>query len=151
MSNYFPTVRSLSEKLYQWIAKRPTLHARVLALAERHNQWMGYRAFGLLRDDLLSDEHPVIKEALTRLPDQLHFDRTFRQRRAIQLNMNHEQLPKDQWVTPEQDQPYLFPIVLQVCKERDERDLFDTLEKPNAQLFNETLARMEAKAKQAKP
>lgn len=81
----------------------------------------------MFADDLIIEEHNVVKEALKRLTEREIADRVFRQRRAMQLNMNHELLSENEWVKPEQDIPYLYRHILDVCKERDEKDLFDKL------------------------
>lgn len=47
---------------------------------------------GLMRDDLLPAENPVVQEALKRISDKEAFDRTFRLRRAVQLYMSHSEL-----------------------------------------------------------
>lgn len=57
---------------------------------------------GLFRDDIISENDPVIQEALKRLSDKEMFDRTFRLRRAIQLNLNHDVLPKSEHTKPEE-------------------------------------------------
>ena len=57
--------------------------------------------WGLFRDDIISENDPVIQEALKRLSDKEAFDRTFRLRRAIQLNLNHEVLPPSEQTKPE--------------------------------------------------
>lgn len=55
---------------------------------------------GLFRDDIISENDPVIQEALKRLSDKEAFDRTFRLRRAIQLNLNHDVLPLSEQTKP---------------------------------------------------
>lgn len=57
--------------------------------------------WGLFRDDIISENDPVIQEALKRLSDKEAFDRTFRLRRAIQLNLNYEVLPPSEQTKPE--------------------------------------------------
>lgn len=80
-----------------------------------------------MRDDLIPADHPVIKEALSRLTDKEIFDRTFRIRRAAQLFMAHEELPVNEQISFENDQPYLWKHLMNVCKERDERSLLDKI------------------------
>ena len=46
-----------------------------------------------MRDDLIPEEHDVVYEAMERLTDKEMFDRTFRLRRAVQLNMTKDVLP----------------------------------------------------------
>jgi ubiquinol-cytochrome c reductase subunit 7 len=127
MSNFFPRVRYLAQRLTEWIQARPALDARMRSLTEWYHEKLGYRKYGLYADDLIMEEHDVVKEALGRLSEREIADRTFRQRRALQLNMNHETLPKHEWTKPEQDQSYLYRHILDICKERDEKDTYDLL------------------------
>ena len=57
---------------------------------------------GLMRDDLLPSENPVVQEALTRISEKDAFDRTFRLRRAVQLYMTHSDLPVHEQIPEEQ-------------------------------------------------
>ena len=66
---------------------------------------------GLFRDDIISENDPVIQEALKRLSDKEMFDRTFRLRRAIQLNLNHDILPKSEHTKTEDVKEYAFCFV----------------------------------------
>lgn len=54
-----------------------------------------------MRDDLIPEEHDVVYEGLRRLTDKEMFDRTFRLRRAVQLNLTKQVLPKSEWTTYE--------------------------------------------------
>lgn len=54
-----------------------------------------------MRDDLIPEEHDVVYEALKRLTDKEMFDRTFRLRRAVQLNLTKETLPRSEWIRQE--------------------------------------------------
>ena len=60
---------------------------------------------GLMRDDLIPEEHDVVYEALKRLTDKEMFDRTFRLRRAVQLNLTKDTLPPEQWMSIEMVRP----------------------------------------------
>lgn len=51
----------------------------------------------MLRDDLIPEEHDIVYEAMKRLTDKEMFDRTFRLRRAVQLNMTKAVLPPEEW------------------------------------------------------
>jgi ubiquinol-cytochrome c reductase subunit 7 len=51
-----------------------------------------------MRDDLIPEEHDIVYQALKRLTDKEMFDRTFRLRRAVQLNMTKEVLPPEEWI-----------------------------------------------------
>lgn len=56
---------------------------------------------GLMRDDTIHEDDDV-KEALRRLPENLYNDRMFRIKRALDLSMKQQILPKDQWVKYEE-------------------------------------------------
>lgn len=57
---------------------------------------------GLLREDLYDENAPDVKEAIRRLPEKEQQLRLFRLKRALDLSLKHNLLPKDQWTTPEQ-------------------------------------------------
>lgn len=67
----------------------------------RAHQATNYR-IGLLSDDIITDEIDIVREALKRLPDQAAFDRTFRLRRAMQLQLTNSILPEDEWTRYEE-------------------------------------------------
>lgn len=54
-----------------------------------------------MRDDLIPEEHDVVYEAMKRLSDREMFDRTFRLRRAVQLDATKGFLPREEWIRPE--------------------------------------------------
>lgn len=54
-----------------------------------------------MRDDLIPEENEIVYEAMKRLTDKEMFDRTFRLRRAVQLNMTKEVLPPEEWISIE--------------------------------------------------
>ncbi|RZC31926.1 UCR 14kD domain containing protein [Asbolus verrucosus] len=81
----------------------------------------GFNKLGLMRDDVLYEDDDV-KEALRRLPESEIDARNFRILRAVQLSIQKDILPKDQWTKLEEDRLYLTPIVNQVIKEREERE-----------------------------
>ncbi|XP_014250446.1 cytochrome b-c1 complex subunit 7 [Cimex lectularius] len=81
----------------------------------------GYNKYGLLYDDLLRESEDVQK-ALKRLPDDVLQKRNFRVVRAMQLELCHDLLPKEQWTKYEEDVRYLSPIVEQVRNEREEME-----------------------------
>lgn len=54
-----------------------------------------------MRDDTLNEDDDV-KEALKRLPEHLYNERVFRIKRALDLSLKHQILPKDQWVKYEE-------------------------------------------------
>lgn len=63
-----------------------------------------------MRDDTIHEDSDV-KEALRRLPENVYNDRMFRIKRALDLSMKHQLLPKDQWTKYEEVEKvfvYLF-------------------------------------------
>lgn len=57
---------------------------------------------GLLQDDILNDEIDIVKEAISRLSDHEAFERTFRIRRAMQLELSNSSLPEAEWTRYDQ-------------------------------------------------
>lgn len=84
----------------------------------------GFNKLGLMRDDCLYEDEDV-KEALHRLPRNLVDERNYRILRAVQLNIQHSILPKEQWTQYENDIMYLQPYLKEVIKEREERDAWN--------------------------
>ncbi|XP_076865143.1 cytochrome b-c1 complex subunit 7 isoform X2 [Brachyhypopomus gauderio] len=74
-----------------------------------------------MRDDTLY-ENPDVKEAVQRLPEPLYHDRNFRIKRALDLSMKQQILPKDQWTKYEEDVLYLQPYLKEVIRERKEKE-----------------------------
>lgn len=54
-----------------------------------------------MRDDTWYEDDDV-KEAVRRLPEHLYNERMFRIKRALDLSLKHQILPKDQWVKYEE-------------------------------------------------
>lgn len=54
-----------------------------------------------MRDDTILEDGDV-KVALQRLPENQYNDRVFRIKRALDLSMKHQILPKDQWTKYEE-------------------------------------------------
>ncbi|XP_036949701.1 cytochrome b-c1 complex subunit 7 [Acanthopagrus latus] len=81
----------------------------------------GFNKLGLMRDDTLYEDQDV-KEAIRRLPEDLYNDRTFRMKRALDLSMKQQILPKEMWTKFEEDVPYLTPYVDEVVRERKEKE-----------------------------
>ncbi|NP_001019613.1 cytochrome b-c1 complex subunit 7 isoform X1 [Danio rerio] len=84
----------------------------------------GFNKLGLMRDDTI-DEGSDVKEAVRRLPEPLYNERVFRLKRAMDLSMKHQILPKDQWTKFEQDVKYLEPYLQEVIRERKEKEEWD--------------------------
>ncbi|XP_076327302.1 cytochrome b-c1 complex subunit 7-like isoform X2 [Tachypleus tridentatus] len=80
----------------------------------------GYNKLGLLHDDCLY-ENEVVKEAIRRLPLEVQDERAFRMVRAMQLDLQHTILPKEQWTKFEEDVRYLEPYINEVKKEMKEK------------------------------
>ncbi|XP_042528924.1 cytochrome b-c1 complex subunit 7 [Dipodomys spectabilis] len=81
----------------------------------------GFNKLGLMRDDTIQETEDV-KEAIRRLPEKLYNDRMFRIKRALDLNMRQQILPKEQWTKYEEDKFYLEPYLKEVIRERKERE-----------------------------
>ncbi|VCX36740.1 unnamed protein product [Gulo gulo] len=81
----------------------------------------GFNKLGLMRDDTIH-ENDDVKEAIRRLPENLYNDRVFRIKRALDLTMRHQILPKEQWTKYEEDKFYLEPYLKEVIRERKERE-----------------------------
>merc|ERR1711964_259235 len=79
----------------------------------------GFNKIGLMRDDTIHEDENV-KEALRRLPEDVYNDRMFRIKRALDLSMKMQVLPKDQWIKFEEDVHYLTPYLLEVEREKRE-------------------------------
>uniref|UniRef100_A0A3B4D7N0 Cytochrome b-c1 complex subunit 7 n=1 Tax=Pygocentrus nattereri TaxID=42514 RepID=A0A3B4D7N0_PYGNA len=81
----------------------------------------GFNKLGLMRDDTIYEDHDV-KEAIHRLPERVYNDRMFRIKRALDLSMKQQILPKNQWTKFEEDVHYLDPYLKEVIRERKERE-----------------------------
>lgn len=78
-------------------------------------------------DDLIVEENEDVLKALSRLSPKESYDRIYRIRRATQLSLQQKILPKHEWTKPEEDVPYLSPILEQIYAEKAEKDALDTL------------------------
>lgn len=105
-----------------------------LKITEMYRNAMGYRQMGLLYDDLIPEEGEMVQEALRRLTPAEYYERIFRFRRAINLSIKKEELPKEDWTTAESDVAYLRPILEQVELEIATRQNFDNLAEIPAEL-----------------
>merc|ERR1712121_241024 len=84
----------------------------------------GYNQYGLYHDDCLYVDDDV-NEAINRLPQRLKDVRHWRMQVAFQLSVQKNILPKEQWVSYEEDREkgrYLQPYLTEVIKEREERE-----------------------------
>ncbi|PGH22931.1 hypothetical protein AJ80_02980 [Polytolypa hystricis UAMH7299] len=109
------------------IAARPWLKRMVMPLANWYTDAAGYRKMGLRHDDLIPEENDVVQLAIKRLPPKEAYDRVFRIRRAFQLSIEHQLLPKHEQTKPEEDLEYLSPIIQEIEREMKEREDLDAL------------------------
>ncbi|CAK9830303.1 Cytochrome b-c1 complex subunit 7 [Anthophora retusa] len=81
-----------------------------------------FNQYGLYSNDILDFEHPLVGEALRRLPKIVLDARNFRMIRAMQIDALKVYLPKEKWVTFEQDQEYRYlePYIRELVEERKE-------------------------------
>ena len=61
-----------------------------------------FNKLGFMRDDTIH-ENDNVKEAIRRLPETLYNDRVFHIKRALDLSMRQQILPKEQWTKYEED------------------------------------------------
>ncbi|XP_038160024.1 cytochrome b-c1 complex subunit 7 [Cyprinodon tularosa] len=103
-------------------SRAPVVTGRLmLGLRKWYYNLCGFNKLGLMRDDTIYEDSDV-KEALKRLPENVYNDRTFRIKRALDLSMKQQLLPKDQWTKFEEDVNYLTPYLEEVIRERKERE-----------------------------
>ncbi|CAL1677115.1 unnamed protein product [Lasius platythorax] len=90
-------------------------------------EWSGYNKYGLYTHDVIDYNHPVVCEALRRLPIDMLDARNFRIIRALQLSFLKIHLPKEKWVTYEQDLEYRYlgPYMEEIKAEQAEINEFD--------------------------
>jgi ubiquinol-cytochrome c reductase subunit 7 len=81
---------------------------------------------GLLKDDLIPEDHPVVQQALSRLTEKEIFDRTFRLKRATELSFRHEELPLELQPRAENDVRYLRKHMLQILRESAEQEKYES-------------------------
>ena len=81
---------------------------------------LGLFAFSLMQDDIIY-ENDEVKEAIRRLPENFYDDREFRIKRALDMHMRQQILPKLQW-TEYEDKFYLEPSLKEVLWERKGRE-----------------------------
>ncbi|KAM7126071.1 cytochrome b-c1 complex subunit 7-like [Molossus nigricans] len=81
----------------------------------------GFNKLGLMRDNTIHVDNDV-QEAIRRLPENLYNDRMFCIKRALDLSMRQQILPKEQWTKYEEDKFYLEPYLKDVIREIKERE-----------------------------
>jgi ubiquinol-cytochrome c reductase subunit 7 len=110
-----------------FVLKRPWLLRIFTPLANWYTNAAGYRRIGLVADDLIAEENPIVQKALKRLPPREAYDRVFRLRRAFQCSLSHQLLPPEEQTKPEEDRPYLTPIIEEIEAEIRERKRLDQM------------------------
>ncbi|KAK8089692.1 hypothetical protein PG997_004653 [Apiospora hydei] len=113
--------------LAPFVMKRPWLRNMLKPVANWYSNAAGYRQLGLRADDLILEEDEQVLKALKRLPPQEAYDRVYRLRRAVQCSVTAKILPKEQWTKPEEDTPYLKPLIEQLKAEEKEKEDLDSL------------------------
>ncbi|UZJ52840.1 hypothetical protein CBS101457_002160 [Exobasidium rhododendri] len=113
--------------LAKFIKSSPALNRMIQPVAKAYANAAGYRQMGLRYDDLVREEDETVQKALGRLSERESYDRAFRLKQAIQLSLMHRELPKEQWLKPEQDTRYLTPLINEVKGEEAERAAWDTV------------------------
>lgn len=78
-------------------------------------------------DDLISEDNETVQLALKRLSPKENYDRVYRLRRAAQLSLSHTLLPKSQWTKPEEDVPYILPLIKAIEAEAKEKAALDSM------------------------
>ncbi|KAK4201449.1 cytochrome b-c1 complex subunit 7 [Triangularia verruculosa] len=113
--------------LVNYVTKRPWLHKLLQPVANWYTNASLYRQMGLRADDLICEEDADVLKALGRLSPKESYDRIYRIRRATQLSLQQKILPKNEWTKPEEDVPYLSPILKAIEAEAKEKEALDTL------------------------
>lgn len=76
---------------------------------------------------MLREETPVFQEAISRLTREETDLRMYRHKRAMQLSLSHQELPRSEWTKPGDDYKYLQPLIEEVRLEQVERDEFNSM------------------------
>ncbi|KAF8162974.1 cytochrome b-c1 complex subunit 7 [Crassisporium funariophilum] len=117
----------LGVSLAPYVQSSRTLSKWITPIATWYANAAGYRKYGFRYDDLLVEENDTVQRALTRLTPSEKYDRAYRLKRASQASVLHAPLPKEQWTSNSEDVRYLKPHVLDVAKEEQERQMWDTV------------------------
>ncbi|KIP06001.1 hypothetical protein PHLGIDRAFT_128537 [Phlebiopsis gigantea 11061_1 CR5-6] len=117
----------LGPSLASSVTRNRGLYRAFKPFADWYADIAGYRRYGLKYDDLLVEERDDVQRALSRLTDSETYDRSFRFKRASQTSILHAELPKEQWVKPEEDVRYLKSHVESVVEEDNERSAWDNM------------------------
>ncbi|KAH8108117.1 ubiquinol-cytochrome-c reductase complex subunit 6 [Cristinia sonorae] len=117
----------LGPSLAPWLRSFKGFRGLLKSHADWYANLAGYRQMGLKYDDLLIEERPDVERAINRLTPRETYDRSYRFKRASHQSVLHKNLPKDQWITKEEDIRYLRPHVEEVVKEDNERKVWESL------------------------
>lgn len=115
-------------KTADFILSRPTLSKVLVPAAKLFTAYGGYREMGLKFNDLIIEESPIVKKALSRLPELESYTRNFRILTAHQLALSHQLLPDNKAVQAEEDTHYLIPYILEAEKEAFEKAELDHIQ-----------------------
>lgn len=115
-------------KIGDYILNSPSLSKVLVPIARQYINLSGYRKLGLRFDDLIAEEHPIVQTALRRLPEDESYARVFRIIRAHQTELTHHLLPKNEWIKPKEDVPFLLPHILEAEAAAMEKEELDNLE-----------------------
>ncbi|KAL8382945.1 hypothetical protein RB595_006625 [Gaeumannomyces hyphopodioides] len=113
--------------LAPFVLKRPWLTKMLTPVANWYANAAGYRQMGLRADDLISEDNDTVQLALKRLSPKENYDRVYRLRRAAQLSLSHTLLPKSQWTKPDEDVPYILPLIKAIEAEAKEKAALDSI------------------------
>ncbi|XP_015604047.1 cytochrome b-c1 complex subunit 7-like [Cephus cinctus] len=86
----------------------------------------GYNRYGLYSDDVINENMPMVKTALSRLPADIRDARSYRIIRAMHLDTFKIFLPEEKWITYEQDRAYRYlrPYLEEAIAEKEEMHNF---------------------------
>ncbi|KIJ69498.1 hypothetical protein HYDPIDRAFT_172879 [Hydnomerulius pinastri MD-312] len=120
-------MNALGPSLAPYIRSSRSLKGLVTPVAHWYADLMGYRKMGLKYDDLQLEELPEVQRAIGRLTPREAYDRAYRMKVSIHLDLLHKPLPKEQWMAPKDDVRYLKPHIEAVLKEEEERTAWDNM------------------------
>ncbi|CCH58531.1 hypothetical protein TBLA_0A07410 [Henningerozyma blattae CBS 6284] len=115
-------------KAGDYILRTPSLRNTLVPIANLFTELSGYRKLGLKKDDLVSEENPIVQKALRRLDQDESYARVYRIIRAHQTELTHHLLPRNDWIKANEDASYLLPYILQAEKEAAEKNELDNLQ-----------------------
>ncbi|KZT57298.1 14 kDa subunit of cytochrome bd ubiquinol oxidase [Calocera cornea HHB12733] len=111
------------------IVSNRTLYRWTKPIASWYVDLCGYRKLGLRYDDLSASSFPCPSIlAISRLPNDEAYNRAWRHRVGMHQSILHQDLPKAQWLKPEDDVRYLTPLIQEVEAEDAERRELDRIE-----------------------